>query len=1064
VATVQFGILGPLTVRSAAGEPVIIGGPRPRALLALLLLDAGHLVSTDRLIDGLYGATPPPGAANALQSQVSRLRRTLRTAGAAEHILEFHPAGYRLAVDPDQVDSHRFGRLAAEGRQALAAGDQQFVADLLREALDLWRGPALGDLADAPFAGAARARLDQQRLAAVEDHAEAELALGNYAEVLDELQEAVAANPLRERPHAQLMRALHGLGRTAQALTVFADIRRGLAEELGADPATELAETHLAILRAPTRTPMPAPSRGLPAQLASFVGRDADLADLATALDTVRLVTLVGPGGVGKTRLAVEAGARYSGEVCFVELAPLRRPGGVALAILGALGLREAPLLPAATGQPDVVERLTAALAERSLLIVLDNCEHLVAEAAHCVHELLRGCPRLRVLATSREPLAITGETLRPVLPLPVPPAEATVADTVDYPAARLYIDRAVAVVPDFVVDKGNLAALHRICTALDGLPLAIELAAARLRALSITEIADRLDDRFRLLTRGSRTAAPRHQTLRAVVEWSWDLLAEPARQLASRLAVFAGGATLDAVAAVCGLPRARAEELLADLVGQSLVDSGAGRYRMLETIRAFCAEQLLTAGEEPGLRRAHAEYFLALATATDPHLRRAEQLTWLAALTAEHDNLRTALHWSVPADPPTALRLIGALSWYWYLRGVRSEVAATAADLLTVLGTEPPAELGEEYVLCVLHTVLSGTADQAHRARVEALMGALRGPVRQPFLVVAWGLTNGPPAELDEHGLLPIMRSFLASPDPWCPAISLLSISFTRWFAEGDLDTAEAECLAALTAFRELGERWGLAQTVEALAMFADARGEVGRAIALTDEALDLVGQLGAGEELADMRCRRADRLLRTGDLAAAQADYQRAADLARTGRLRVTHILARSGLGEVARLRGDRTTARRLQEAALHDCGTDWLSAGARARVLGALGRLAETEGDLAEAVRLHRAAVTVASANRNLHGLATAVTGLACALSRTDDPDSGEADHAVRLLGLAAAILDTGVGHDPDLARTVERLTTALGAQRYAELFDSSAALPRPTAVAALTEVVTADGHPA
>ncbi|MFF9326972.1 BTAD domain-containing putative transcriptional regulator [Streptomyces sp. NPDC014776] len=588
----RFGILGPLEIRTGDGSPLDPGGPRPRALLTLLLLDAGRAVPADRLLDGLYGAEPPAEAANALQSQISRLRRRL-----APHAgIEAAPAGYRLTAGPDTVDAHRFSRLAAEGRAALGAGDHTRAAALLRDALALWRGPALPDL---PGAHAERTRLQELRLTAVQDRIEADLALGGGAELVPELRALLAEHPLSERLYGQLMRALHAGGRPAEALTVFEEARRTLAEELGADPSPELAALHADLLRA--RPDAPA-RRRLPAQLTRFVGRETELARIAASLAESRLVTLTGPGGVGKTRLALEAaaqaqeagpatpirsgagsvprgGRRAGADVCLVELAALTDGERIPYAVLAALGVREGLRAPAT----DATDRLLAALEDREVLLVLDNCEHLVEPAARTTALLLAACPGVRVLATSRESLGITGEVLVPVPPLP------------EEPAVRLLLDRARAVRPD--LDGGD-ARVAEICRALDGLPLAIELAAARLRTLSPAELADRLHDRFRLLARGDRAKATRHRTLRAVVEWSWELLDEEERELASRLTVFRGGATLDAVAAVCGVPHP--EDVLASLVEKSFLEVSGGRYRMLETIRAYAAGEL-TRGAPPG-------------------------------------------------------------------------------------------------------------------------------------------------------------------------------------------------------------------------------------------------------------------------------------------------------------------------------------------------------------------------------------------------------------------------------------------------------------------------------
>ncbi|MET8851828.1 BTAD domain-containing putative transcriptional regulator [Amycolatopsis sp. NPDC004625] len=697
----QFAILGPVEARRPDGTPVALGGPQLRGLLALLALDAGRVVGAERLIDGLHGEHPPEGAAEALQSQVSRLRRRLRDGGAPDGLVEFTPAGYRLAVDPADVDVHRFERLTAQARET---ADPARKLDLFTEALALWRGPALDGLADPPRA----ARLAELRLAAAEDRVEAGLALGHHDRLVAGLRELAREHPLRERLTAQLVRALHGSGQSAEALAVFAEIRARLADELGTDPSAELADAHAAALRA-----APAPARRLPVPLTAFVGR-AELDRLTTALRDTRLVTLTGPGGAGKTRLAVEAAARAAGEVCFVELATTT---DVPRAVLAALGLREQGVLtPGAAADP--ADRLAAALADRPLLLVLDNCEHVVAAAARLVRRLLGECAGLRVLATSREALGLTGETLVPVGALSAGAAE------------RLFADRAAAVAPGEAPDPG---AVTRICAALDGLPLAIELAAARLRSLSAADVAARLGDRFGLLSRGDRTAEPRHRTLRGVVEWSWDLLDAEERLLAGRFAVFAGGARPAAVERVCDVP----DTVLTGLVEKSFVVFDGGRYRMLETIRAFSAEQ----GE--ARPAAHAKYFLDFAGAREPKLRGADQLTALAELTAEHADLHAALRWSAAEAPETALRLVAALSWYWWLRGLRSEATPIADAVLAAVGSEPPPGLAEEYVLCAIHASATDVA-------IEPIRAAARRPAAVPVPVPAVGVF---PAHQGEGG-----------------------------------------------------------------------------------------------------------------------------------------------------------------------------------------------------------------------------------------------------------------------------------------------------------------------
>ncbi|MEV6828608.1 BTAD domain-containing putative transcriptional regulator [Amycolatopsis sp. NPDC051102] len=985
----QFAILGPVEARRADGTPVALGGPQLRGLLALLALDAGRVVSAERLIDGLHGEHPPEGAAEALQSQVSRLRRRLRDGGAPDGLVEFTPAGYRLAVDPQDVDVHRFERLTAQARET---PDPAGALELLDEALALWRGPALDGLADPPRA----ARLAELRLAATEDRVEAALALGRHDRLVAELWELAREHPLRERLSAQLIRALHGSGRSAEALAVFAGIRERLADELGADPSAELANAHAAALRA-----TPVPARRVPVPLTGFVGR-VELDRLTTALREARLVTLTGPGGAGKTRLAVEAAARVAGEVCFVELAATT---DVPRAVLAALGLREQGVLtPGAPADP--ADRLAAGLADRPLLLVLDNCEHVVAEAARLTRRLLGECAGLRVLATSREALGLTGETLVPVGALPADAAE------------RLFTDRAAAVAPGEAPAAG---AVTRICAALDGLPLAIELAAARLRTLSADDVAARLGDRFGLLSRGDRTAEPRHRTLRGVVEWSWDLLDADEQLLAGRFAVFAGGARPAAVERVCDVPDA----VLTGLVEKSLVEFDGRRYRMLETIRAFCAER----GDDR--RAAHAKYFLDFACTHEPKLRGADQLTALAELTAEHADLHAALRWSAAEAPETALRLIAALSWYWWLRGVRSEATPIADAVLAAVGPEPPPGLAEEYVLCAIHASATDVA-------IEPILQRLDGPLRYPYLFLLWAFSPRTKAKEGER-----LAALLGS-DAWSRAFARIGDGLGAQYG-GRIAEAEAHFSASLDAFRVLGDRWGEASALEKLAEFADWRGDHPRFRALMDESVRLAGELGATEDAADLLCRRADGVLRAGDAEAAQADYETAAEQARAAGTPLTLARARGGLGEIARRAGDLTTARRWYSAALA-LATDPVTGGeTRIRLHTGFGWTAAAEGHLDEATELHQEALATALEHTNLPGAAQAIEGLAGVLAGRE-----EDERAAFLLGVAVGLRGAPVTGDADVAGVAGRVRARIGAEAYAKAFGRGREMPPEQAV--------------
>ncbi|MEU0568500.1 BTAD domain-containing putative transcriptional regulator [Nonomuraea sp. NPDC005983] len=923
----RLGILGETRAWRDGGGEVPLGGPARRALLALLLVRPGEVVSADRLAEEI----DPDGAlsAHALQSQVSRLRTALGSAA----VIERAGAGYRIVVPHDDVDACRFERLAREGRAALREGDAGRAVALLREALELWRGPALSDLSESETAQVAAVRLEEQRLAALEDRIEGELRLGGHRLLVPELRELVGRHPLRERLTGLLMRALFAEGGQAEALVVFEQTRRHLADELGADPSAELVTLHRELLSA---DPSPSPAAP-PAQLTTFVGRAEEVAEVAELLWVARLVTLIGPGGVGKTRLSVEVAAVAADDVCFVELAALRDGAGLPQALLSAFGLRENGLHLEVGGQTPV-DRLIAALSDRMLLLVLDNCEHLVEEVAMLAARLLAACPRLRVLASSREPLGIIGENLWHVRPLD------------DAAAVQLFTDRARAVRRAFAADP---ATVRRVCAALDDLPLAIELAAARLRTLDIDDLAERLHDQLGIAARGSRTADERHRTLRSVVAWSWDLLSEPEQRAAQRFTVFAGGATAEAARPVCGADG----ETLESLVDKSLLEVVGGRYRMLETIRAYGAERLDAAGERESARRAHVRHHLELVRTAEPHLRQAEQLEWLAALAAEHANLLAAVRWAVEAaQVETALQLLASASTYLWIRGTSASVAPQAIALLdAMVGDAPPAGLGEEYATCVL-LAASGAAGRAvwqrHRSTAEkALAAAWSGaqPGRYPVGLLLWMMRNA--GEADPQGAFALVSSQRDCSEPWVRAVAQYVSAFGR-LRERDHAWAERTFAAAAEGFRAIGDRWGTALALDALAGLAAARDDHAEAIALTDEAITLTEQLGALEDSADLLVNRGDHLV-GADLAAARADYAKAADLARRAGSSTYLAAALRGLGDIALLEQDLAAAERLYAEAVERIDPHWVkSLGNRARALAGLGVVAEARGDHAAA----------------------------------------------------------------------------------------------------------------
>jgi predicted ATPase/DNA-binding SARP family transcriptional activator len=910
----RIGLLGPLQVRNETGRPVRVGGRQLRVLLTLLALNAGRVVPSGSLAGELWPDDPPGNPGNALQTLVSRLRAELRQGGAAD-VIESHAAGYRLAVPPDAVDVAVFEALAARGRRALADGDAAQAARVLREALLAWRGQPLADVAGSEFADATAARLSELRSSVLADRIDADLALGEGASLVGELRVLLSADPLAERPRALLMRALYTAGRQAEAIAAYHEGRELLADQLGVDPSAQLEQAYLGILRGGEqpaavgpaadrpRVPSQGPERAAvtaPAQppairpqrpLTSFVGRDEDVSRVLKNLRAARLVTLTGPGGVGKTRLATEASARLDAAAWFVPLAPVTEPAEVAYAVLGALGIRE-PVIArrGAESGAGPLDRLAAALADRDEVLVLDNCEHVIDAAAGLAGHVLAVCPRVRILATSRQPLRIDGETLSPVSPLPVPPAPAAPVVVASYGSARLFRDRAVAVRPDFELSEANAADVARICRVLDGMPLAIELAAVWLRTLTPAQLAERLGDRFALLTGGSRTALPRHRTLRAVVDWSWDLLSDPEQVLARRLALFPGGATLAAAEQVCAdgqLPSAAVLPALSGLVDKSILavaETSGGlspRYQMLETVRAYGLERLADAGEEAAARDAFAAHFLNLAETADSELRGAGQRRWLPELATEQDNLHTALRWTIARqDGDRALRFVLALGWYWTLRGQAAEPEVLARQVLALEPRERSTRMAEARIVCAL-TAAGPLFD------MDSVRPALTAAVADFAELSGGGLMTHPLAAMGEPMLIIFDRDpdramamfdrYAESDDPWTrAAVPLQRGAFSSML--GRLEQAEEDCRVSLTAFRELGDLWATAASLVQLAQFARLRADYPTAITYLQEAVELGREIGAWGDLVHIGGLVAAVRLRMGDLAAARADLEQA------------------------------------------------------------------------------------------------------------------------------------------------------------------------------------------
>jgi len=882
-ARVMVGLLGPVELGPAGGVMAPVAQPRLRVLLGLLGVAAGRVVSAEALVDGVWGEEWSPRREQNLHALVYQLRRRLAGLepeagpGRGGSRLVRAGAGYRLAVGPGELDVAAFTESAGRGQAAVRAGDAAAARELLGQALGWWRGAALADAAPlCPRLAGEAARLEEARLAVIEQRIGCDLALGRHAEVAGELAGLVAEFPLRERLAALLMTALYRSGRRGEALAAYDRARRVLAAELGLDPGPELAGLQTQVLTDDPALAAPAAVPGtlapaaaamaaaevvpgqLPAQLTSVVGRDRELRQVAGLLERDRLVTLAGPGGVGKTRLAVLVAGRllpqFGDGVFFVPLAPVRDPGMVPSAIAAVLGVKEGPGLPAAAA-------LEEQLRDRRSLLVLDNFEHLLL-AAPVVSRLLAAAPQVKALVTSRTLLRVYGEREYAVAPLPVPdPQQTTVAQVAACPAVQLFLDRAAMARPGFGLSAGSATAVAEICRRLDGLPLAIELAAARLRVLSPGELLGRLGRRL-TLEATARDLPERQQTLRATIDWSHQLLDADQARLFAHLSVFAGGWTRQAAEQVCGEGlRVQVLDGLQSLVEHSLVQrvtSGGDelRFDMLETIREYARERLDATGVAADLARRHARYFLQLAQDAEPNLTGPQAGRWLGTLRAETGNLRSALRWATDrGDPPaveTGLRMAAYLWRFWQQTGALREAAQWLEDLLA-RGTDPSIRPAQATALIAAGSIAYWQAD----------LGRARDLYQQAVeLYRALGDRPGTADALSNLASVPMMTGDLPLArrlagqardmwqdlgDDWQAALATLTVALS-FLLEGGYQRALAYFEEFMPVVRARGDRFwlissltGMAQAQHFLGRFQQARTNFGEALRLALQAGDL-------------------------------------------------------------------------------------------------------------------------------------------------------------------------------------------------------------------------------
>jgi predicted ATPase/DNA-binding SARP family transcriptional activator len=896
----RIGLLGELEVLDDQGNDVPVAGAKLRALLAVLALHVGRVVSADHLIEALWGEDPPAAVRNGLQGLVSKLRRAL----GGTDLVVMRGDGYALDLPPEAVDAERFEQLASQGRAMDSAGEPASAVDLFAEADSLWRGDPLADFAYEGFASAAITRLSESRLALVEERLDLELQLGRHQRAIIQLEELVATHPLREGFRGLLMLALYRAGRQADALRTFQEGRQVLGEELGLEPGPELRRLESAILShdpalasPPASAPVPVPRARdhprIPEALTPLVGRDAELRDLRGLFAEHRFITLVGPGGVGKTRLALEVGRAQAEDLsfggCLVELAPVGDPAGVPAAIASALDL------------PDP-SRLAEMIGDRDVLLVLDNCEHVITTAAEVAEGLLRRCPALRILATSREGLRVGGETIWPVPPLA--PDD----------AVRLFLTRAKATGAPIELSDDR-AVIADICARLDGLPLAIELAAARTRAFPLSQIAARLNDRFRLLTGGSRTALPRQQTLRAVVDWSYELLFDDEQRVFERLAVLPGGCDLATAEAVC------ADELIAagdvadhlrTLVDKSLVVAAPVadglRFTQLQTLAQYGRERLTERGDAARFRDAMAEHFAQLCSQSAAAFTGDHQRAWLKAMDQEHDNLRAALDWAVANDDAeTALMIAGGASWPYWLTGMVTEgrrwlddafdcggEASECTRALALVGRglldflAGAAEHSDDDLATALevferhHDVESMALAHAFYAEQPAVRGDLEEAIRRRLVV------------LDFYGQSP--------EEPFAVAARSYSLAKLA-ILEDDLLAAERHYRAATDGFRRLDRPVMNSMCLGMVADFDERAGDYPAAITTLEAAIETNESL-LGSFTGSLQARLGWVLLHDGQLERAEAVYRRALDSARRERHTLVVFQAQAGLAALHRI----------------------------------------------------------------------------------------------------------------------------------------------------------------
>ncbi|MBI1742496.1 tetratricopeptide repeat protein [Candidatus Acetothermia bacterium] len=960
---------------------------KTQALLKLLLYERGRVFSQDQLIDALFADLDPDKAAHNLHARLSELRRMLephlKKGTDSQFILNVGQQGYCFSKEVScWVDTETFQEQIEAAQEAERTGHWAEALASYKQAIDLYLGDYLAEDLYEEWTISPREHWRELYLVALGRLSECQARLGHYDQAIEQCKKVTQLSPGRESIYRQQMLYHFLAGEHSESFKAYQACVQALQEQLEVDPSPETKERYEQIVKGKVEGvegiyPKPfvaiAVRHNLPSALTSFVGREKEIAEVKQLLSGSRLVTLTGVGGCGKTRLALRVAGDLVDEhqdgIWLVELATLTNPELVTHAVATVLGVREEPKRP-------LLGTLTDYLKPKQLLVILDNCEHLLTACAQLVETLLRQCPQLKILASSREGLNIGGELTYHVLSLSLPAGQSlpSLEHLMQYDALRLFVERATFSQPEFRLTEGSAAVAAQICQRLDGIPLAIELAAARVKVLTVEQIVARLDDRFRLLTGGSRTALPRQQTLQQAMDWSWEPLSEQERAVLRRLAVFAGGCTLEAAEAICsgqGIEKSEVLDLLTHLVEKSLAmvqaSEGGARYRMLETTRLYGRDKLLEAGESEIVRSQHLNFFLQLAERAEPNFFGPDLKIWLDRVAIEHDNIRSALEWSIISRDSlgAGLQLAGLLWRFWAVRGHATEGRKWLEALLAQSDGLPASV---RYF--AFHTAGNLASDQGEHRRARDFY--------EKCLILCQEIGHR------------LMAAHMYN--------NLGNIADD----EEDYDRAEPLYEKALAEYREIGKAWNIATPLSNLGWIAQRKGIYHRAKSLYEESLVLCRQAGDKERIALV-------LNNLGSLAHDQTYYDQAKALYNEALTLRQEVGDKEGiasslnnLGNLARRLGNYSQAKPLHEQALA-LGRELGSPLIKASAFHNLGIVAQCQADYRRARSWYEESLEISREMRNRQMISSAIE----AFASVELAEGRAQQRAVQLFGAAESL---------------------------------------------------------